>query len=147
MSGIEVLVALGLVAGLYFANLNRAAGNLVYFPGNITGFSLSGISPVITADLIIQNTNNISFTVYSVAASVTSNGTLIGNVSNFTPITIPGNSQTTIPLTLVLQPIAIVNNILGIITGGVGNTEIKVSGSLNANGMQVPIELPYKVGL
>jgi LEA14-like dessication related protein len=147
MSGIEVLIALGVVAGLYFFNLQRAAGNLVFFPGNITGFSLNGPSPTITAELVVQNTNNISFTIQSVAASVSSNGTLIGNVSNFLPVTVPGNSQAVIPLTLVLQPIALVNNIIGIITGGSGNSQVQIKGSLNADGIQAPISLTYKIGL
>lgn len=147
MSGLEVLIALGIVGGLYFFNQFRAAGNLVFFPGNVTGLNISGLSPVLTADLIVQNTNNVTFTVYSIAASVSSNGTLIGNVSNFSPITIPGNSQATIPLTLVLQPLAIVNNIIGIITGGVGKQEIQIQGSLNADGIQAPISLTYKLGV
>lgn len=147
MTGLDVLLALGVVAGLYFFNLYRAADNLVIFPGNITGFSLSGISPEITAEIVVQNTNNISFTVASIAASVSSNGTLIGNVSNFTPTEIPGNAQTVIPLKIQLQPVALVNNIIGIITGGSGSTEIVVNGSLNANGIQAPIALTYKLGL
>lgn len=147
MSGFEVLAALGLVAGVYFWNLYRAAGNLVFFPGSITGLSLDGLSPVIQAEMIVQNTNNVSFTVMSIAASVTSNGTLIGNVSNFSPFQIPGNSQATIPLTLVLQPIALVNNIIGIVTGGSGKTELQISGSLNADGIQAPIALTYKLGV
>lgn len=147
MSGFEVLAALGVLAGVYFWNLYRAAGNLVFFPGNITGFSLNGLSPTIQAEMIVQNTNNISFTVMSIAASVSSNGTMIGNVSNFSPFQIPGNSQATIPLTLVLQPIALVNNIIGIITGGVGGSEIQITGSLNADGIQAPISLTYKIGV
>lgn len=147
MSGFEVLAALGLVAGVYFYSLYHAAANLIFFPGNITGFSLNGLSPTLQAELIVQNTNNVSFNVMSIAASVTSNGTLIGNVSNFSPFQIPGNSQATIPLTLVLQPIAIVNNIIGIITGGSGQTELSITGSLNADGIQAPISLTYKLGI
>lgn len=147
MSGTEVLAALGVMAGLYFYNVQKSAGNLVFFPGNITGLQLNGYSPVILAELVVQNTSNLSFTVNSLAASVSSNGTLIGNVSNFTPITVPGNNQATIPLQLVLQPIALVNNIIGIITGGSGKTEIKIDGSTNADGIQVPISLTYKLGL
>lgn len=142
-----MLAALGVLAGVYFYSLYHAASNLIFFPGNITGFSLNGLSPTLQAELIVQNTNNTSFNVMSIAASVTSNGTLIGNVSNFSPFQIPGNSQATIPLTLVLQPIAIVNNIIGIITGGSGQTELSITGSLNADGIQAPISLTYKLGI
>src|ERR1700754_2760503 len=146
MSGSDVIVGLGVVAGVYFWSLNRAAGNLIFFPGNITGLTLSGLSPVVTAELVAQNTNNVSFQINSIAASVSSNGTLIGNVSNFSPITIPGNGQIAIPLTLVLQPIALVNNIIGILTGGSGGAVLSIDGSLNADGIQAPISLKYKIG-
>lgn len=141
-----VLVLAG-AAGLYFWNLSRAAGNLIYFPGNITGFQLDGISPIIYVDLIVQNTNNASFTINSLAGNVLSNDTVIGNIHNFTPVEVSGNGQTAIPLTLVLQPIAIVGDIISIITGGVGKRDLRVHGTVNANGMQAGFDLNYKIGV
>lgn len=147
MGGFEAVLFLAGAAGLYLWNLSKAAGSLVYYPGNITGFSLSGFSPVVTADLIVQNTSNISFTITSLAGNVTTNGTQVGNISNFTPIIIPANSQGAIPLTLTLQPIGAANEIIAIITGGVGSRDIKIDGSINANGIQQPLALSYKVGV
>jgi late embryogenesis abundant protein len=146
MNGLSVLVVLAGAAGLYFWNLARAAGNLIYFPGNITGFRLDGISPVFYVDLIIQNTNNVSFTINSLAGNVLSNSTVIGNIANFTPIEVAGNSQTAVPLTLVLQPIAIVGDLIAIITGGVGKRDIQVHGTVNANGIQEGFDLIYNIG-
>lgn len=147
MEGLGVLLVLGGAAALYYANLSRAAGNLTYFPGNVTGFSLNGISPVIYAELVVQNTSNVSFTINSLAASVLTDSTLIGNVSNFTPVEIPGNRQGVIPLTLQLQPLALVNDIIGIITGGNGSKNLIITGSVNANGIQAPFSLSYKLGV
>jgi hypothetical protein len=147
MGGLEVLLLLAGAAGLYFWNLSKAAGNLIYFPGNITGFRLDGISPVIYVDLIIQNTNNVSFTINSLAGNVLSDSTVIGNIANFTPIEVAGNSQTEIPLTLVLQPIAIVGDLIAIITGGVGKRNLQVHGTVNANGIQEGFDLNYNIGV
>jgi len=147
MNGVGLLVALGVVGGLYFFNLYRAAGNLVMFPGNIIDFYFDGATPVLRVNLIVQNTNNVSFTVASIAATVSANGSMIGIVSNFTPVVIPGNSQAAIPLTLTLQPIALVNSIIGIVTGGAGQQDIVIKGSLNADGIQAPIDLTYKLGV
>ncbi len=146
MDGLSVLVVLAGAAGLYFWNLSKAAGNLIYFPGNITGFQLDGISPIIYVDLIVQNTNNVSFTINSLAGNVLSNDTIIGNIKNFTPIELAGNSQVAIPLTLQLQPIAIVGDIISIITGAVGERELRVHGTVNANGIQAGFDLIYKIG-
>lgn len=147
MGGTEVLAFLAVAAGLYFWNLQKAAGKLTYYPGNITAFDMQGLSPVLYAELIVQNTNNVSFTINSMAASVTADGTLIGNVSNFSPVQIPGNSQAAIPITLVLMPIGIANEIIQIITGGAGRKNIKVTGGVNANGFQEEFSLDFKIGL
>lgn len=144
MNGFAAILVLAGAAGLYLWNLKNAAGNLQYYPGKITGFSLSPL--MITVELVVQNTSNITFTINSLAASVTSDGTHIGNVSDFTPVLVPANSQGAVPLTLVLDPLGLVNDIISIITGGSGSRNIEVKGSVNANGMQQPFTLQYKVG-
>jgi LEA14-like dessication related protein len=145
--GFEVALIIAGAAGLYFWNLQRAASNLTFVPGNITSFSLNGISPVVYVDLIVQNTNNVSFTINSLSGSVLTDSSNIGNISNFTPVLVPGNSQGVIPLTLVLQPIGIVSEIISIITGGVGSKTLRIKGTVNANGIQSPFDVPYKVGV
>jgi hypothetical protein len=145
MGGIEAILVLAGVAGLYFWNLSRAAGNLTYFPGNITGFDL--FPPTVFVDLIVQNTSNITFTINSLSANVTSDGTQIGNVSDFIPVIVPANGQGVVPLKLSLQPIGIVNDIISIITGGNGTRTILIDGSVNANGIQQSFKLPFKVGV
>lgn len=147
MGGAEVVWLLAIGAGLYFWNLGKAAQNLIYTPGNFTGIELQGVSPVVHAEIIVQNTNNASFTLYSIAGNVFSNGTLIGNISNFSPVLIAGNSQTVVPLTLVLQPVTLVNEIIQIITGGVGQREFKIDGRVNANGFQDTFSIDYKLGV
>lgn len=147
MTGLDVLLILAGAAGIYVWNLSKAANNLTYFPGNITGISLDGLTPVVFATLIIQNTSNLSFTISSLAGSVTSNGTLIGNVSDFIPVAIPANSQGQIPLTLRMQPLGLVNDIIAILTGGNGTRTLVVAGSVNANGIQQPFSLTYNVGV
>jgi LEA14-like dessication related protein len=144
MGGLEAVLLLAGIAGVYLWNLSRAAGNLQYYAGNITGYSL--VPPLITVDLMVQNTSNVTFTINSLAANVTSDGTQIGNISDFTPVTIPANSQGAVPLTLRLLPIGLVNDIISIITGGSGSRNILIQGTVNANGVQQPFELPYKIG-
>lgn len=147
MGVFEAVAIVAGVAGLYMWNLYKAANNLTYFPGDITGFSLSGFSPVITADLVVQNTSNVDFTIYSLSGNVLSDGTIIGNLKNFTPVRIPANSQGTIPLTFTFQPLGVVNEIISIITGGSGQREMLLQGAVNANGVQLAILVPYKVGV
>jgi hypothetical protein len=147
MGGLDVVLLLAGAGAVYLWNLSKAAGNLIYSPGDISGFRLDGISPVLYVDLVVQNTNNVSFTINSLAGNVLSNDTVIGNISNFTPVVLPGNAEAIIPLTLKLQPIGLVSDIISIITGGVGNRDLRIKGTVNANGMQEGFELIYKIGL
>lgn len=146
MGVFEALAIVAGVAGIWLWNLSRAVNNLTYIPDNITGFSL-GPPPLLTTGLIVQNTSNIDFTVHSISANVTTDGTLIGYISDFTPVTIPANSQRSVPLTLILQPLGVVNTIISIINGGVGSRNIAVDGTMNASGVQLPLSLSWKVGV
>lgn len=147
MRDIGAVAVLAGVAGLYIWNLKNAASNLVYTPGDITGFTIDGISPIIYADLIIQNTSNIEFTINSLAGNVTCDSTQVGNISNFTPVRILPNSQGALPLTLKMLPIGLVNNIISVITGGAGSKVLKLDGSVNANGVQSAFSMTFKAGV
>jgi hypothetical protein len=147
MGELSAILLVGGFAGLYYWNLSRAAGNLIYQPGTIVGFSMNGYSPTVTAELIVQNTSNIEFTISSLAGNVTSNGTQIGNISNFTPVRVLANSQGALPITLALQPIGLAFDIITSITNGMGSHTVRVQGSVNANGFQNSFSLEYKIGI
>lgn len=146
MGGFEALLLLIGAAWLHTSTLTKAAGHLLFVPGNITNIGLEGMYPVVVADLIVQNTSNVNFTLNSLAGSVTSDGTLIGNISNFTAVSIPGNSQTAVPLHLSLFPLGIVDNIIQAFYGGFQRKEFVIDGSVNANGQQVPLKIIFKIG-
>jgi hypothetical protein len=146
MGGFEALLLLAGVAWLYTSTVTKAAGNLIFVPGNIINIGLEGMYPVVVANLLVQNTSNVDFTLNSFAATVTSDGTLIGNVSNFNAVAIPGNSQTAVPLNLTLFPLGIVDNLIQAFYGGFVKKEFIIDGSVNANGQQVPLKLIFKVG-
>lgn len=145
MNGVGAVLLLAGVAGLYLWNLSRAAKNLIYLPGNITGFNL--LPPVIYLELVIQNTSNVDFTINSLAANVTSDGTVIGNVSEFVPVSLPANSQGVVPITLSLQPLGLANEIISILSGGNGYRNLEIKGSVNANGIQQSFSVQFKIGI
>lgn len=146
MGGFEALLLLIGGVWLYTSTVQKAAGNLIFVPGNIHSVDLQGFSPVLVVNLFVQNTSNVDFTLNSLAATITSEGTQVGNVSNFNAVLIPGNSQTTVPLHLSLFPLGIVDNIIHALSGGSVKREFIIDGSVNANGQQVPLKLNFKVG-
>lgn len=145
MKELAWLIAGGVVIYLY--EQSKAAGNLTFFPGNITGIGNEGITPVVKADLIIQNPSNVDFTVSAVAANVYDNGYLVGNISNFNTVGIPHTSQITYPINIRLQLIGIANDLINALTGGGGGSHtLTVDGTVNGNGVQLPLKLEYKIG-
>lgn len=142
----EALLLIGGAVALYEYNQYRAGGNLNFFPGQVTDMSFEGLNPVATAELLIQNTSNVTFTINSLSGSVTLNGTLIGNISDFTPVTIGGNSEGYIPLKLRLLTLTIVQNLINAFGGGAIKENLVVTGSVNANGVQVPLSITYQIG-
>ena len=143
----EALLLIGGAVALYGYNQYRAGGNLNFFPGPVTDMSFEGMNPVATAQLLIQNTSNVSFTIYSLSGSVTLNGTMIGNISDFTPVTIAGNSEGYIPLKLRLLLLTIVQNLINAFGGGAIKENLQVTGTVNANGIQVPLSITYQISI
>lgn len=147
MGLIEAALLLGGVAVAYFLNLKNAAGHLVFYPGTIQGLSFEGANPVIQGTILIQNTSNVTFTFNSFAASITTGGTLVGNASNFTPVTIGPNSEGQFPIKLTLSLLGVANDIIDAVQNKYITKQISLEGSVNANGIPVPLQLNYSIGL
>ena len=64
----------------------------------------------------------------------------------FQTVTIAPNTQTTLDLIVRLNPVAIVSDLVMIITRGSGNPQvIKLQAFVNANGFVAPLALEYKI--
>ena len=141
-----LLIGLGAVA-VYYMNLGRSAGNLVFYPGSLlSGFSFEDSMPVIYTEVLVQNTSNVAITIYSMAGNVSANDTLVGNLSDFTPVTINPNSEGSIPIKIRFQLLGIVSDIMNAFNTGIRSQTLNVEGSANGNGVQIPVKLTYKLG-
>lgn len=147
MGVIEVVAVLGGIVALYFLNQKHAADALVFYPDNITGLSFEGASPVVQASILVQNPSNTSFTFQSFAASATSDGVLVGNVSNFTPVSIGANSEGVMPIKIRLLLLSAANDVIDAIQNRNVKKKLELKGTINTNGVPVPIMLNYEIGL
>jgi LEA14-like dessication related protein len=98
-------------------------------------------------ELIVQNTNSSQLYVQSFAGNLFSNSYLIGNVSSFQQIMIPGNSQRIFIVNVKLQPLGVVNDIINAFQTGSFTQFLKLDASANVDGVQLPVQLEFKVGL
>lgn len=142
----EALLIGGLLVGIYFYKQKQAAGNLIFFPGNITGMAFEGSTPVADLTLQIQNTSNVDIDINSLAGNVFANGIRVGNISNFSPVRVGKNSQALLPIKVQFDLLGSVNEIILSFQTGHFNQELTVEGFVNAGSVQVPIHLTFKVG-
>ncbi len=142
-SGAILLIG-GVVAGWYLLRA-RAAGRLVFFPGNVQSMAFEGVTPVAYLDFIVQNTSNADLVLNSVAGNVYANGNLVGNISQFQPQVIPGNSEIRFPVAVRFQLIGIVNDIIRSFQMGNFHQDLSIEGTANAQGIPVRIDLKFTV--
>lgn len=131
---------------LYFNSQKNAAGHLIFFPGTITDMAFEDGTPVAYITVIVQNTSNATLQVNSIAANVFSNNTLIGNISQFQPITIPGNSQVALPVKVTFFLMGAVSDIINAFQLGHFSQTLVFDGQVNVGGVQGALKLSYKVG-
>jgi hypothetical protein len=134
------------IIGLSLFLKARALGNMVFSPGNITSMSFQNGLPVASFTVLAQNTSSSSLTLSSFAGNVFANDILIGNVYNFSPVFIAGNSQTPINVDVQLKALGIVNDLIRAFQYNNFAQDLTVSGFANVSGLQLPVNLDFKVG-
>lgn len=142
----EAILTIAGVTAVYFYTLKQAAGRLTFFPGNILSMGFDGPAPVMTLEITVQNTSNATLSLYSMAGNVYANGYLIGNVSSFRQMAIPGNSQRSIIVDIRFMLLGIVNDIITAFSTKNFSQAFSIEGTVNADGIAVPIKLDYKIG-
>lgn len=137
------------VAGIVAIGLlmtKKAAGTLTYYIKKVS-LNFEGITPIIRLDIGIQNPSNSQFVVRSIAGDVLANNTVIGNASAFQTIVVSPNSEATLPLYIRLSALAIVSDLVSIITKGSGIPQtLSFKGYVNANDFVTDLNLSYKIG-
>jgi hypothetical protein len=147
MNGKSLLLIGGAVL-VYLLYLQKQAIGLLTYAISSVNVTFSGLNPVLQVNILIENVTNESFTISAMVGTLTSNGTVLGSLSSFTPITIPPVSQVNYPANITLQLIGLASDIVTLIQKGSGNSQtINFAGSVNANGVVAPFSLNYKIGI
>jgi hypothetical protein len=137
--------ALGLLAFVMFSKV-RAAGTLLFFPGRVSNVYFDGVTPIIQLSLTVQNTSSTGFTLESIAGNIVSEGYIIGNFSNFTPVNVPGNAQVSVPLTIRLQLIGLVQDLFTSFATGDFTKRVQLQGFVNAGFVRAPLDVAFEIG-
>lgn len=146
MTGLEALLLTGIAAFLYLGNRARSIANLTFFPHGVSGMAFEGMNPVAYLDILVQNPSNVSIDINSLSGNVLADGTLVGNVSNFTPVALAGNSEAVVRVKVRLQLLGLVNDIISAFQAGHLQKNLAIDGTANVDGVQYPLNLTFQIG-
>lgn len=106
---------------------------------------MTGITPVISIQVTAQNVTNDSLQFNALTANAYLNGTLIGNVSGFTPVIIGPLSQVVIPLQIIVNATLLISDLVSILSGSAGvAAQLEAKGTANVSNLLIPVDLIYK---
>lgn len=100
-------------------------------------------------NIAAQNPTSSTIKLNSLAGEVFANNKLVSNVSTFTPVTIPGNTETVLSFTVVPNVGGVINLVSSVIKSLVKKQKIglnvRLEGTANVDGMALPLNLTYNV--
>lgn len=141
-------LALVFIAGLFVIPKllkGSAISTLRYILTGIN-FKFSGLIPYITLTIAVQNTSNQAITINSISGDLFINGEKTAAISNFQKFVIEGNSEQDITITARLDLTEIISQVIDIFSGRIkASADIRFSGYVNAENLQLPIDLTYKL--
>jgi len=132
------LLLLGGAAALWLIAKAETGKNLQFIP---LGASWDG--GALRIQIGVQNPTSNSLQYNSLAAQVSANGTVVGNLSGFVPKLIAPNQQTTVDVNFTPNLLGSVAAIFNQVTQGGGIT-IAINGSANVNSIVLPVNLTFQ---
>jgi len=146
---LTVFLLIGGALTLVALTAAKALNNSLNFV--IKGLKLGweGISPTVEISIAIQNTTPASFSINAIIGTVYLNGSKIGDVSNFTAVTVTGVGETIYPIKVRVGLLGVadqVNDIIDIINGSRGiAANLRFVGSVNVANIPYPIDISYNI--
>lgn len=145
-TGTKILTATGLVIAYNLFAKKRAAGFLNFYPAKVTDIGFDGYTPVATIGLAAQNPSNQTFTIRAITGNLTSNGYMIGNISQFTNQVISPTASSVIYLQIRLSLLSVVNDLITAFQTNNFSQDMEFKGTVNVDGILQELDLKYKVG-
>lgn len=137
--------AAALIAYNLFAK-TKASGTLNFYPTKVINLGFDGLTPVATLGLAAQNPSNQRFTIRAITGNVSSNGYLIGNISQFMNQVIEPTASSTLYIDIRLSLLSVVNDLITAFQTNNFSQDMIFKGWINVDGFLQPLEIKYKVG-
>lgn len=123
-----------------------AAASLNYRVVKVS-ISFDGLTPILQLTIGVQNPTNQSFTIRSIVGDITSNDNYLANVSSFTASYIVPNAESLLQINARVSVLGLASDVYDTITGNSDiRQNIKFAGSVNVDGVVIPLKLNYAIG-
>jgi len=108
---------------------------------------LQGITPVLDIYIGVQNPTGGTFSIQSAVGKVYANDNYLGDLSSFTLTTVKPNQQTFFIASLRMSLVGLAQEVYNSISQGLSTVtfNLKFNGTVNVNGVPVPIALSYRI--
>jgi LEA14-like dessication related protein len=140
--GAGIVLGIGLLA-IYLGRKYSAGNKLQFFPSSVSysGKKVSEFRLIFSMDVV--NPSFTSLKVNNIFCNIYDQKNQLGRISVTTPQIIPANSTTTLNLPIQLNYGAVIYFLYEVIAKG--KKSIKVSGTINSEGIEVPIDLDVPI--
>jgi hypothetical protein len=132
-----VLLALGGFALYEFTKIKNAA--------NTVQIVFQGIQPQGVLDynlqFLVQNVSNTSAQLNALAGTVSINNNVVGNLSNFQPVTVPATAQQEVNVDFKPNLIGLTSEALQLLGSSGQTLTFAVNGTMNVNGLLLPFNV------
>ena len=136
-----ILLAVAAGAIYFFVRTKKLKQTKKFAQFTIKGITLKGLKLI--CEIGVQNPVSSSLKLNSFVGGIVYGGSIIASVTNFKPVTIAGNKESTVELTLKPKGLGILTAIKTAISKKVGYMGLMLKGTANINNAVVPIAMKF----
>lgn len=140
-TGTALLIGAAALVAYEFQQLGTAAQTVQF---QFSGVQINSVTSY-NIQILIQNISNISCTVNAMTGTITLNGTQIGNISDFQPVTIGARAQQIVNVVLNPNILALPIAVQQLVNNPSGTLNFEVNGNANVNGLILPFDLTQSI--
>lgn len=140
-TGTVILLAVGGLALYFYSELGITAASMnVVFDSvqikSVTDYMIG---------LLIQNVSNSPIYVNSLAGDILVNGNELGNISDFSPITVNPNSQQVVQIEIKPSLLSLPGTVIDLVNNSGGNLNFTATGHMNIDNQVLPFNVSKSV--
>lgn len=139
-----LFVGIAGIAATFLLTGKKFLSRLLFVPRGIKIDTTSLIHPVIYLKIGIQNPSSVSVKLNSLIGQLSAGGKTLASVSAFPQMSIDGNAESVVTLTVEPSLVTAISFIINLIGQGVHGLDFLFEGNANVNNIVVPVKTTFR---